>query len=116
MTQTDIFAQEQATERAINYAGAFANPEWYKEADAAVSLLCRLGQDFTTDDVWELLEHTGLKTSEPRAMGDIIRRFSKDHKIFATGGYRKSLRKECHRRPVSVWRPISYKRVVREAE
>lgn len=114
--QTDIFAQEKATNQAVMLAGNFADPKWYREAEATLNILCRRGEDFTTDDVWRLLDRTGLKTTEPRAMGDIIRKASKAGKIFATGGYRKSIRKECHRRPVAIWRPLGYKRTLRDTE
>lgn len=108
MTQTNIIdALEEDTNNAVNIAGAYANPAWYQEAEATVSILIRQGNDFTTDDVWELLEHTGLRTPEPRALGSIIRFMAKEGLIKATGSYRKSLRKECHRRPLAVWRPVN---------
>lgn len=116
MTQTDIFKQEKATERAITIAGNFADQQWYSEAIAALDVLCKRGEDFTTDELWRLLEGVEVKTLEPRAMGDVIRRAARSHKIFSTGGYRKSIRKECHRRPLAIWRPVGYKRVIREAE
>lgn len=114
MTQTNLIDQlEKHTERSVYVAGAFADPAWMREARATVEILCRQGEDFTGDDVWELLEGTKVTTPEPRALGAVIRQFSKDGKIFATGAYRKSLRKESHRRPLTVWRPVHYKRMSR---
>jgi hypothetical protein len=113
MTQVSL---EDEVQRVIDSAGAFADPKWYKEAEATVTLLCRRGEDFTTDDVWQLMEHTGLKTPEPRAMGSIMRQLSKERLIVPTGMYRKSLRPACHRRPVAVWRPITFHKVTRDAE
>lgn len=106
MTQTSIIdALERRTDQAVYAAGSFADQDWLREARAVVALLCKRGQDFTTDDVWNLLEHSGLKTHEPRALGAIIRELVKGRKIESTGTYKKSLRKECHRRPLAVWRP-----------
>lgn len=113
MTTNLIDALEQRTQLSIDHAAAYANPDWYQEAEAAVMILVRKGEDFTTDDVWHLLHHTGLKTPEPRAMGSIIRSFAKERFIRDAGYYRKSMRPECHRRPLAVWRPI--RRAYREA-
>lgn len=107
MVQTNLIDQlERQTDKAVALAGSHANPDWNREAEATVSILCKRGQDFTTDDVWQLMEQTGLTTREPRALGAIIRKLAKDRLIYQTGGYRKSLRKECHRRPLAVWRPV----------
>lgn len=112
----DLKEQNRQTDHAIQQVAIFADPSWYDEAESAVSVLVRRGEDFTTDDIWQLMAHTGLSTPEPRAMGAIIRQFANDQQIVSTGSYRKSTRAECHRRPLAVWRPVSYKRVLREAE
>lgn len=115
--QTDLFTQlEKQKDRAVYAAGAFADPEWKKNAIAAVGVLCRRGEDFTGDDVWALLEGTNSITPEPRALGAIILNAARAGKIYPTGGYRKSMRKSSHRRPLQVWRPVQYRRVMREAE
>jgi hypothetical protein len=93
------------TQLAIDAAGAFANPYWYSQAETAVQKLIHRGAYFTTDDVWELLKDCGYTTPEPRALGAVIRQFAKDKYIIPTGSYRKSVRPECHRRPLAVWRP-----------
>ncbi len=103
---SDIEKLEKRTDNIITITGNFADPAWYSEATAVVKILCKRDRDFTTDDAWELLDHTGLKTPEPRALGAIIRKLSKDGSILSTGQYKKSIRKECHRRPLAVWRPV----------
>ena len=112
MVQTDLL--ENLTDAAVNRAGNNADITWLNEARSAVKLLIRKGEDFTTDDVWELLEGVNAYTHEPRALGAIIRELSKDGAIYSTGGYRKSIRKECHRRPLAVWRPVVRHRSVGE--
>jgi hypothetical protein len=108
--QTDLITElEKQKDRAIYVVGAFADQDWKKEARAAVRILCRTGDDFTGDDVWRLLAGVSASTPEPRALGAIIKEAAKDGLIHATGEYRKSIRKESHRRPLQVWRPIAYK-------
>lgn len=107
MVQTSIIDQlERETTEAVERAGTHANPKWIMEADAVVSILCKIGDDFTTDDVWRLLRETGHVTHEPRALGAIMQRAAKDNYIRPAGYTRKSLRRECHRRPLTVWRPV----------
>lgn len=102
MTQTDIFALEKQKDQAIRNAEMGADFEWFDEATEAVEVLIRRGEEFTSDRVWQLMKHTGLKTPEPRAMGAVIRQFVKAKKIRQVG-YRPSSRPECHRRPLAVW-------------
>jgi hypothetical protein len=104
------------TELAIGAAGAFSNPDWYNQAEIAVQRLIHEGNYFTTDDVWERLKDCEFTTPEPRALGSVIRQYAKDRAIVSTGMYRKSTRPECHRRPLAVWKPVTYKHGVREAE
>ena len=102
MTQTDIFALEKKRDRAIKQAEIGADCDWFDEATAAVELLILRKSPFTTDDVWRLIHHTGKKTSEPRAMGAVIKQFSKEKRLEQIG-YRPSMRPECHMRPIAVW-------------
>lgn len=97
------------TQLAIDRAGSAANQEWFGRAQTIVQGLIKRGIYFTTDDVWEQLKDSGYYTSEPRALGAVIHQFAKDKQIVSTGSYRKSMRPECHRRPLAVWRPVIYK-------
>ncbi len=90
----------------INTAAAHANDEWIREAIATVSLLIKRGDDFTTDDVWEILDTKGVRTHERRALGAVIRDFDKACKIRSVAA-RRSTRRECHGRYITVWRPIT---------
>lgn len=102
--QTDLITElEKHTDRAINTAGAHADKDWKHEAHEAIKVLIKSRHTFTGDDVWRLLEHTGLKTHEPRALGAVIKGFAKEGLIVPTGNYVKSMRKESHRRPLQEW-------------
>lgn len=104
MTQTSLIdALEQQTDRAVHYAGAFAEPEWYRAAEYALEVLIRRGNNFTTDELHKELQNYEVSTHEPRALGAIIRQASKNGLIRSTGQFKKSTRPECHRRPVSIW-------------
>jgi hypothetical protein len=104
MTQMTIDELETRTDEAVKRAATHANQRWMGEAEAAVEVLIKKGESFTTDEVWRLLSHFNVETHEPRAMGAIIRKFVKEGRLEHVG-YQKTLRPESHRRPVSVWRP-----------
>ena len=101
MNQLDLLASE-----AISKAASGADTEWWREAEAAIKLLCKRGTPFTTDAVWYLLDRVGVRTHDPRALGAVVRAACKDGLIRPTGEYHKSIRKGCHRRPLAVWQPM----------
>lgn len=103
MTQLTI---DDLTNNAINRAASHANNAWVNEAIATVTILVRLGADFSTDDVWRILDEKGVTTHERRALGAIIRDFDKSGKIRSISS-KRSTRKECHGRYVTVWRPLT---------
>lgn len=59
---------------------------------------------FTTDAVWAVCDHQGLKPDEPRVMGAVIRTLVNQKRITKTGEYKKSVRAECHSRDIPIWR------------
>lgn len=77
-----------------------ADPEWLALAERAVLAVSKEKGEFTVDDIWELIP----ACREPRALGAIIRRMSKQGIIVATGRYKESSRSACHHRPVLIWR------------
>lgn len=116
MAMNQISLLEKEKDRAIYAAGAFADSEWKKAAEECVRTLCRLGEDFDTDRVWGMLDQTGLHTPEPRALGAVMQKFARERAIVPSGGYRKSTRRACHRRNLCIWRPVNYRKNLREAE
>ena len=95
-------------EEAIERVGLNADQQWAKEAYKVVILLSLNRMDFTTDHVWEWMNelHPALTTHEPRAMGAVMRKASSDRLCVPTERYSKSLRPECHRRPIRIWQGI----------
>jgi len=98
---------QQLREQAIARVDEHAPPDWRLEALRAVYDLCRTRSEFTTDAVWGLLDRRGVAPPpEPRAIGAIMRAATRRGWCEATDHTRKSVRAECHRRPVQVWRHL----------
>ena len=95
-------------EEAIERVGANADIHWAVEALNIVGMLSSTRHDFTTDDVWEWMNHLNpdMTTHEPRAMGAVMRRASQMRLCVPTERYTKSMRPECHRRPIRVWQGL----------
>ena len=95
-------------EEAIERVGLNADQLWAHEALKVVGMLSIERHDFTTDDVWEWMNqlHPSMTTHEPRAMGAVMRRASQMRLCVPTERYAKSMRPECHRRPIRVWQGL----------
>lgn len=97
-----------ARDEAIDRVERNADSHWKVAATNCVMTLARTNAEFTTDDVWSLLVGWPESTHEPRAMGPVMRKVANAGIIEATDQYRQSERKECHARPVKVWRSLIY--------
>lgn len=95
----------QARDEALARVEAHAAPDWMT-ACRAVVLRVAAGHEFTTDHVWAWLLVNEAKTHEPRAMGAVLRQLAREGVIVKTGVYRPSKRRECHARPIPVWRRV----------
>jgi hypothetical protein len=89
----------QARDEAIARVEEHAPPSWMVEATRTVLRLAESRASFTSDDVWEVVG----SPPEPRALGAVMQRLSREGKIRATQEWRQSVRPECHARPVRVW-------------
>jgi hypothetical protein len=86
-----------------------ADPEWLKAADECVKLVAGLGADFTTDDVYELMEirYPFVSTHDDRAMGPVIKNVAKQGWIEKAPVMPvKSRRRTLHASPITVWRLV----------
>ena len=91
---------EQARDEAIARARDHAPTDWYERALQAVQALARRLYEFTTDEVWaEVKEHP----PEPRALGAVMEEARRNGWITRTDRTRKSVRRDCHGRPVRLW-------------
>lgn len=70
----------------------------------AVQHLVRSDQPFSTDDVWHRIGPPKSWGVEPRALGGIFVALAARGVIERTGEERQSVRRECHGRPVKLWR------------
>ena len=104
----DAATAQAAKDDAIERVSKHANPQWKAMAMTTAENLARALQEFTTDDVWFVMGTMGSLTHEPRAMGAITTEAKRRGWIEPTGRYVQSQRKECHARPVLVWRSRIY--------
>lgn len=95
--QGDLLADE-----GMRAAEAGADEGWLRAAKHVVWQLIREGQPWTTDLIWYRLEDLGVTTSEPRALGAVIRSAQRNGFIRQVG-YRPTTRPEAHARPIPVW-------------
>jgi len=94
----------RARDAAIQRVDEHADPAWRETALAAVSSLAAAGQPFTTDDVVRALPAT-VSTHEPRALGAVMQRLSREGAIVPVG-LRDSSSTVCHGRTKRLWRGV----------
>lgn len=106
-TLFDELTAMQARDEAIARADDHAEPAWKKAAAMAIRSMAVERDEITTDDVWEWLYEMAIEAPhEPRALGSMMLRASRDGLISTTDRVRQSRRPECHARPVRVWRSL----------
>ena len=100
---------EAVTQEAIDRAEEHANASWMAAAERAARHLASWPHDqFTSDDVWAILEDQPVTTHEPRALGAVFRKLKKEKLIFSTGQYVKSSRLVAHGKPTLVWQGLPH--------
>lgn len=111
MKQGDLFdakASQAAKDEAVARVEEGAPDVWKRQALLTVREVCGRMYTFTTDDVWEALATKGMEPSdiEPRALGAIMLNACKAGYCEKADDlpHRLSTRKNCHRRPLQVWR------------
>jgi hypothetical protein len=91
----------------VTITKAGANEEWLYAASKALLEVSRKKKTFTTDDIWEQIP-ASITTPEPRALGALMLEASKQGIIKTTGRVKKSKRRECHNRPLQIWKSLNY--------
>jgi uncharacterized protein (DUF1778 family) len=76
---------------------------WLEAAIAVIERLTRELAEFTTDEVWERLEHP---PREGRQLGALMNRCQRAGLIAATEAHRPSTRPNVNRRPIRIWRSL----------
>lgn len=75
---------------------------WTALAFEVVRRLAHTEKVFTTDELWEAIDHLP-KPGDPRALGPVMIRACKERLITKSDFTVRSDRKECHARPIAVW-------------
>ena len=102
----DLMLGDALRDAAIRRVADNANPDWKVEAVRVVSTVAQRMPEFTTDDVWHLIEEV---THEPRAMGPVMKAAAAAGLIEATDRFKLTERPSRHRAPVRVWKSLVYK-------
>lgn len=96
---------EELRDEGMARADAHADPDWKHMAVRAFIKVSYGMKEFTTDDVWKVLDDWGVDTPhEPRAMGPIVRSLMREGLIEPVGRRVKSTIPRGHCRPVEVYR------------
>lgn len=110
MKNTTIFDQaERLKQQGMEAAYQYADLDWKQIASKALRQVAETKAEFTTDDMWEIINATGVVTSENRAMGSIMQSASRAGMIKATGYFLPSKRVSKHKSPTRVWQSLIYK-------
>ncbi len=96
----DLAAAREARDEAIEIVGDNADNGWMDSARGVIHKLARDMDEFTTDDMWRLIE----PPREPRAAGAAMQMAHRLGYCEPTDRTRISARPMCHARPVRIWR------------
>lgn len=107
----DAETSSLARDAALAQVEAAASHRWKAEALDAIRYVAERRERFTTDAVWYVLEQIRKieGPSEPRALGSVMRRAVSMGFCRATSEVQKSVRVDCHRRPLAVWESRLFK-------
>lgn len=82
-----------------------ANLEWVDVALYQARQVAKETRFFTSDAIWS---RVGRHPNEPRAMGAVMRALRREGIAEPTATVLPSLRPQCHRRPVRIWRSLVF--------
>ena len=99
--------EPETAKEAIARAGTNANPEWTAAATQVVRELCERRQEFTTDDVWEVLDTLDVSTKQRKSLGSVMNKAAETHWCQIKDCRPvPSRRAACHRRPIPIWESL----------
>jgi hypothetical protein len=91
-------------DQAITEVESHADPKWVAKANQALDVVIKNTTQFTTDQVWEILDSWQVpRPHAPSAMGSIMRNAAKAKLIKKTGRFIPSTQATNHQRDVAVW-------------
>lgn len=102
-----IFDQvERAKQQGIELAYQNADLDWKAIASKAVTTCAMNMSEFSTNDVWEIINKTGVTTRTNRALGAIMQAAARSGMIKKVGYVGSKL---AHASPVTLWQSNIYK-------
>jgi hypothetical protein len=97
----------QKRDAAMAQVEAHASVSWSGSVEQAIYYVAQHRQLFTTDAVWAVLRSWDIVApAEPRAMGPLMKNACRWGWCVPTGDHWMSVRPECHRRPIAVYRSL----------
>lgn len=96
---------QRQRDEAIRRVGLAASDTWKAVALDALNTVAGHGRDFTSDDVWEVLDKWNVSPpQEKRAMGAIFQRARSLGIATPTEQFIPTARPQAHCAPIRVWR------------
>lgn len=97
---------EQKKQEAVEAAYEFASLDWKQIAHDSVQRCAVEMPEFSTNDVWDKINATGVTTRTNRALGAVMQAAAKDG-VIKRVGYTPSNR--AHNSPISLWQSLIYR-------
>lgn len=101
---SDVTAATRARDQALAAVLGAAEQDHRAAIEDALWAMVEQGAEFTTDNLILAMGESYRLLPEPRLLGAVLRGWRHKGLIEPTGRYVQSTRRECHARPVMVWR------------
>lgn len=107
LVQGTIFDQvERAKQQGIETAYQYADLDWKAIAASAVRHCALTMPEFSTNDVWEVINKTGVTTHTNRALGAVMQSAARSGMVRKVGYIGSKL---AHASPVTLWQSNIYR-------
>ncbi len=97
---------EEKLAKALARVESAASPGWRRAADQAVVQCTAMYDEFTTDEVQDLIDQTGFTTHNDKALGPVMRAAARKGLIKNTRCNRSSNRASNNMRPKTIWATV----------
>lgn len=103
----DLFEAIQERDRKIESVTWNATSEFHKTIRDVVMTILLIHDQFTADDIWVEADKRKINgfSSDPRALGGLLKMMAKERLIRPTGHWQPSRRR--HAAPIMVWERMS---------
>lgn len=108
-TSMSLFDQnEKKKQEGIEASYQGADSYWKNAVREALVQCAKNYKEFTTNEVWDIVDGLGITTGENRAMGAVMQAASRSGMIRKTGQYKESRRRSQHNQPIAIWKSNIY--------